>query len=114
MPLTKSFYNGQKLLEERNRFLERKEVIYPVDTFGSLKRGDFSTVLSLSPLLLPPTSASLIMFNGKFLIDLVLELVLLPTSASSVLSINNHKFSADRFKVILSIKVSGPANLFKP
>ena len=48
----------------------------------------------------------------KLSADLVVELVLLPTSAFSTMS--NVKFLADLIRVFLSIKVSGLANLLKP
>ena len=47
----------------------------------------------------------------KFLGDLVVELVLLPTSTSSAMS--NEEFSVDWVGVVLSIEVSGSANLLK-
>ena len=47
----------------------------------------------------------------EFLADLVVELVPLPTSASS--GISDGEFLADLIVVILSIKMSGLANLFK-
>ena len=74
---------------------------------------DLSTVLLSPPSLLPPTSTSSAMFNSEFSADLVVELVLLPTSASSVLSIDDGEFSADWVRVVLSIEVSVMANLFK-
>ena len=49
----------------------------------------------------------------KFSADLVLELVPIPTLASSALSIDDGKFLADWVGVVLSIEVSGPANLLK-
>ena len=52
------------------------------------------------------------MFNGKFLADLDVELVPLLTLALSAMF--NGKFSADLVAVVLSIEVSGPANLIKP
>ena len=119
--LTESFNNGQKLLGETHLFargalsaLERREVRYPIGPLDFLERGDLSTVSSspLSPL--PPISASSAMFNGEFLADLVVKLIPLQTSASSAPSIDNGKFSADWVGVVLSIEVSGPANLLKP
>ena len=53
------------------------------------------------------------MSEGEFLADLIVELVLLPTSASSAPSIDDGEFSADRVGVVLSIEVSGLA-LLKP
>ena len=95
-------------------FLECREVRYPVDTFGFLE-GDRLTVSSAPPSP-SPTSASSAMSTDadKFSADLVVELVPLPTSASSALSIDDGKFSADWVGVVLSIEVSGPANLLKP
>ena len=94
-------------------FSERREVKYPLGTFGFLE-GDRSTVSS-SPPSPSPTSASSAMSTDadEFSADLVVELVPLPTSASSALSIDDGKFSADRVEVVLSIKVSGLANLLK-
>ena len=66
---------------------ERREVRYSVGPFGFLKRGDLSTVLSSPPSPLPPTSAFSAMSDGKFSADLVVELVPLPTSASSAMSL---------------------------
>ena len=53
------------------------------------------------------------MSDGEFSADLVVKLVPLPTSASSAPSIENGEFSADGVAVILSIEVSGLANLLK-
>ena len=92
-------------------FLERREVRYPIGTFGFLE-GDLSTVSSSPPSPLPPTSASSAMSNGEFSADLVVELVPLPISASSAMS--DGEFSADRVGVVLSIEVSGSADLLKP
>ena len=102
-----------KNYQEKLIFSERKEVKYPVDTFGFLE-GDRSTVSSILPSP-SPTSASSAMFTDtdKFSADLVVELVPLPTPASSAPSIDNGEFSADWVGLVLSIKVSGPANLFK-
>ena len=113
VPLTESFNNGQKLLGETHLFSERREVRYPVGTFGFLE-GDRSTVSS-SPPSPSPTSASSAMSTDadEFSADLVMELVPLPTSVSSALSIDDVEFSADRVGVVLSIEVSGLA-LLKP
>ena len=83
--------------------------------FGFLKRSDLSTVSSSlpSPLAIPAFSAMSTDVN-EFLADLVVELVPLPTSVSSALSIDNGKFSADQVGVVLRIEMSGPANLLKP
>ena len=52
------------------------------------------------------------MFDGKFLANLIVELVPLPTSESSTMS--DGKFLADRVGVVVNTKVSGLANLLKP
>ena len=113
MPLNESFNNGQKLLGETHLFLECKKVKYPISTFGFLERGDLLTISSLLLSLLL-TSASSAMFTDadKFLADVVIELAPLPNLASSAIS--DGKFWADLVIVVLSIEVSGPANLFKP
>ena len=87
---------------------ERKEVKYLVYLLDFLE-SDFSTILSSSPSLLPPTSASSAMSNCLFLADLVVELVPLPTSAS--LAMSDGKFLANLIVVVLSIEVSGSAVL---
>ena len=94
---------------------ERREVRYPIAPFNFLERGDLLTVL-LSLLSLSSTLASSAMFTDtdEFSADLVVKFVLLPTSASSALSINDGKFLADWVGVVLSIEVSGTANLLKP
>ena len=120
--LTESFNNGQKLLGETHLFargalsaLERREVRYPIGPLDFLERGDLSTVSSSPPSPLPTSASSAMSTDAdKFLADLVVELVPLPTSASSALSIDDGEFLADWVGVVLSIKVSGPANLFKP
>ena len=109
---TESFNNGQKLSRETQLFLEYREVRYPVGPLDFLE-GDFLTVSSSPPSLLPTTSASSAMFDGEFSADLAVELVQLPTSASSALSIDDSEFSADQVRVILSIEVSGMADLLK-
>ena len=53
-------------------------------------------------------------YADEFLADLVVELIPLPTLASSALSIDDGKFLANRVGVVLSIEVSGLANLFNP
>ena len=95
-------------------FSECREIRYTVDTFGFLK-GDRLTVSS-SPPSPSPTSASSAMSTDadEFSADLVVELVPLPTSASSAPSIDDGEFSADRVGLVLSIEVSGSANLLKP
>ena len=84
----------------------------PVSTFGFLE-GNFLTVSSSSPSP-SPTSASSAMSTDadEFLADLVVELVLLPTSVSSALS--HGVFLADWVRVVLSLEVSGLANWLKP
>ena len=52
------------------------------------------------------------MSNGKFSAYLIVKLVPLPTSVSSVMS--DSKFLADWVEIIMSIEVSGLANLLKP
>ena len=93
-------------------FSERREVKYRIGTFGFLEN-DLLTV-SLSPPLPSPTSASSAMsFDAdKFSADLVVELVQLPTPALSAMS--DGKFSADWGAILLSIEVSGLADLPKP
>ena len=81
-------------------------------TFEFLKRGDLLTISLSLRSLFRPTSASLAMFDGEFSADLVVELILLLTSAFPAMS--EGKFSADLVAFVLSIKVSGPANVLKP
>ena len=113
VPLIKSFNNSQKLSKETYLFSERRKVKYLISTFGFLERGDLLTVSS-SPLLFSPNLASSAMSTDidKFLADLVIELVPLSTSAFSAMF--DSEFSADVIVVILSIEVSGLANLLKP
>ena len=101
-----------KNYQEKLIFSECREVRYSVGMFGFLK-GDYLTI-SLSPPLPSPSSASSAMTTDadKFLADLVVELIPLPTSASSAIS--DGEFSADWVGVVLSIKVSGSADLLKP
>ena len=95
-------------------FSERKEVRYPKGTFGFLE--DDCLTVSSSPPSPSPTSASSAMSTDadEFSADLVVELVPLPTSASSAPSIDDGEFSADWVGVVLSIEVSGLADLLKP
>ena len=81
-------------------FSERREVRYPVGMFGFLKGGR-STVLS--------SSSAMSTDADKFSANLVVELVPLPTSASSAPFIDDGKFSADWVEVVLSIEVSNLA-----
>ena len=118
VPLTESSNNGQKLSGETQFFskdgllaLERREVRYPIGLLNFLEDDPLTVLLSL-PLLLLSTSASSAISNSKFPADLVMELVLFPTLASSTMS--NGEFLADRNGVLLSIEVSGLANLLKP
>ena len=53
-------------------------------------------------------------YANKFLADLVVELVPLPTSASLAPSIDDGKFSANQIELVLSIEVSDFANFLKP
>ena len=50
----------------------------------------------------------------KFLADLVMEFVPLPTSVFLVLFIDNGDFSVDWVRLVLSIEVSDLANFLKP
>ena len=79
--------------------------------FGFLE-GDYLTV-SLLPPSFSSTLASLAMSTNanKFLANLVVELVPLPTLASSDMS--DSKFLANWVGVVLSLEVSGLANLLK-
>ena len=95
-------------------FLEHREVRYLVGTFGFLE-GDRLTISSAPPSPSPTSVSSAMSTDAdKFSADLVVKLVPLPISASSAPSIDDGEFLADRVGVILSIEVSGPANLFKP
>ena len=110
MLLIESFNNDQKLSKKTYLFLEYREVKYPVSPLNFLE-SDF-LIISLSlPSPLPSTSASSVMSNNaiKLLADLVMELVLLPTSA--FLAMFNSKFSTNLVMIVLIIKVSGLALL---
>ena len=105
MLLTESLNNGQKLSREIHLFAkgalsasERREVRYPIGPLDFLERGDLLTISSSLPSPLPPTSASSARSTDvdKFLADLVVELVPLPSSVSSAPFIHNGKFSADQ------------------
>ena len=84
-----------------------------VGIFGFLERGNLFTVLLLLPSPSPtPASLALYTYADKFWADLVMELNPLLTSASSAMS--DGEFSANQVGVVLSIEVSGLANLLKP